>query len=354
MISIIMTIYNGERYLKESITNILKTKEDIELILVNDGSTDRSYEICESFQMSDNRVKVIHKENGGIAESRNCGLRVATGEYVCFHDQDDYVTEDCYKTLLYDLETKDVDMVISNPGSIIKEKKLKNNSIFESKIESDIGKLCLEVIAGDTFVDEKENGLIWTSIWNCIFKKDIIDKFGIKFHSFINAEDDTIFLINYLVYCHKVYLEKENLYYWREHLSSESHTKRYIEDFDAKNTCFWNFILELLKKKLTEGQLEQVNIYLNYRKTINYFLNECYGEPVIRAIRNIKEIKEKYLDRETKEYIHNSYLYTRMKPEHKIIYDNLLTNTAFAVIKFKLWLLKDKLMRKTVKKSMQK
>ena len=101
LISIIIPVYNSEQYLDRCINSVLdQTHEDLELILVNDGSTDKSGEICDSFALNDERIKVIHKKNGGPSEARNVGLDMAVGQYIGFVDSDDYVAEDMYECLI--------------------------------------------------------------------------------------------------------------------------------------------------------------------------------------------------------------------------------------------------------------
>lgn len=100
MISVIIPVYNVEMYLSRCVESVLRqTYSNLEIILVNDGSTDHCGEICDSFTKLDRRVKVIHKENGGLSSARNAGLEVAKGEYVGFVDSDDWIAEDMYETL---------------------------------------------------------------------------------------------------------------------------------------------------------------------------------------------------------------------------------------------------------------
>lgn len=94
-ISIIVPIYNVEKYLRKCIDTIVnQTYKNLEIILVNDGSTDNSYKICEEYACKDKRIKTINKENGGLSDARNAGLKIATGEYVSFIDSDDYIELD--------------------------------------------------------------------------------------------------------------------------------------------------------------------------------------------------------------------------------------------------------------------
>lgn len=101
LISVIVPIYNVEKYLERSVGSLLgQTYRNLEIILVNDGSTDRSGAMCDEFAAKDNRIKVIHKQNGGSSSARNLGIEAATGDYIGFCDSDDYTESDMYENLL--------------------------------------------------------------------------------------------------------------------------------------------------------------------------------------------------------------------------------------------------------------
>lgn len=92
-ISIVMPVYNVEKYIHESINSILnQTYKDFEILLIDDGSKDNCPKICDDYAEKDNRIRVIHKENGGLSDARNCGIRNATGDYIMFFDSDDYLS----------------------------------------------------------------------------------------------------------------------------------------------------------------------------------------------------------------------------------------------------------------------
>ncbi|MBQ7833507.1 MAG: glycosyltransferase family 2 protein [Lachnospiraceae bacterium] len=101
LISVIVPIYNVEKYLERSVGSLLgQTYRNLEIILVNDGSTDRSGAMCDEFAAKDNRIKVIHKQNGGSSSARNLGIEAAIGDYIGFCDSDDYTESDMYENLL--------------------------------------------------------------------------------------------------------------------------------------------------------------------------------------------------------------------------------------------------------------
>lgn len=131
-VSVIVPIYNVEKYLKKCIKSIIgQTYENIEIILVEDGSPDNSSEICDEFAKMDKRIKVIHKKNEGVSAARNSGLDVATGDYVCFVDGDDYVMPDYVEYMLklaIDNKT-DISLTTEMFGNF------QSNQIKEDKIE---------------------------------------------------------------------------------------------------------------------------------------------------------------------------------------------------------------------------
>ena len=95
LITIVIPVYKVEKYLEKSINSVInQTYQNLEIILVDDGSPDNCPQICEKYAKKDNRIKVIHKENGGLSDARNAGIDIAKGKYITFIDSDDYVTDD--------------------------------------------------------------------------------------------------------------------------------------------------------------------------------------------------------------------------------------------------------------------
>lgn len=112
LISVIVPIYNVEKYLDRCVDSIInQTYKNLEIILVDDGSPDNCPKMCDDYAKIDNRIKVVHKENGGLSDARNVGMEVATGEYVSFIDSDDYISLDFYETLFQTMIDNDSDIV---------------------------------------------------------------------------------------------------------------------------------------------------------------------------------------------------------------------------------------------------
>lgn len=113
LVSVIVPVYNTEKYLEKCIGSLLgQSYGNLEIILVNDGSTDKSGRICEEYARKDSRVRVIHKDNGGVSDARNSGLRAASGTYLCFLDSDDYTEPGTVEHAVQVAETEKADAVI--------------------------------------------------------------------------------------------------------------------------------------------------------------------------------------------------------------------------------------------------
>lgn len=124
-VSIIVPVYNVEDYLKKCLSTITnQTYADIEIILIDDGSTDNSGEICDKFALLDSRIKVTHKKNGGVSEARNAGIRVATGKWLTFIDPDDYVTDNYVEYLLELIRENDADISIATHTYVTPKKEI--------------------------------------------------------------------------------------------------------------------------------------------------------------------------------------------------------------------------------------
>lgn len=111
LVSVIVPVYNAEKYLKKCMESILKqTYENIELILINDGSIDKSLDICNQFSKRDRRIRVIDKDNSGVSDTRNLGIMLAKGKYLCFVDSDDYIEENYIEKMILNTDESTLTM----------------------------------------------------------------------------------------------------------------------------------------------------------------------------------------------------------------------------------------------------
>lgn len=211
-ISVIVPIYNGELFIEKCIQMILnQTFMDFELILVNDGSTDKSIEICNQYANKDNRIKVINKENGGAWSARNVGINVSSSKYTLFLDCDDEYEENLLQEMYEAIENNNADLVIcgqndvyvDKTGEVIKKiKVLPGNHYFNSR---------KEILDNYIFLRKKD---ISDILWNKIYKTEIIKKYKLKFEDFKRGED-TIFNINYYEKIERCIIMNKSLYNYR-------------------------------------------------------------------------------------------------------------------------------------------
>ena len=192
-ISIIIPVYNAERYLKKCINSIRnQTLSEIEIILVNDGSTDRSKDICDYYRNLDKRVKVIHTKNRGVSHARNIGIQNASGKYIMFADSDDYVEKEWCQELYNLIISESVDLVIC--GYNVENQRGKKIYI-ETRVLSEKEDVS-SLIVNDFFVLYLKNLL--NSPCNKIFRLDVIKKYCIKYDETLSLGEDMIFNLEYI------------------------------------------------------------------------------------------------------------------------------------------------------------
>lgn len=184
LISFIVPIYNVERYLQKCVDSILaQSYSNIEVVLVDDGSTDESVAICDSYANRDKRVQVIHKENGGASSARNEGLSFAHGSYIAFIDSDDYVSPSMAEKLLDAISKTDSDLAMCNFAYTDELGNITESFSDDTKAgEYRTEELLRKVAAGWTF------GIL---VWNKLFKKELFDG-GLLFPEGRIAEDEMI------------------------------------------------------------------------------------------------------------------------------------------------------------------
>lgn len=168
LISVVVPVYNVEKYLKRCIDSIkAQTYKNLEIILVDDGSPDSCGKICDKYASDDGRIKVIHKENGGLSDARNAGINIASGKYITFIDSDDYITHNCVEVLYNAIIFNDSDISIGLHVIEYDNKKTSYRYVNQKNTVID-SKKALEKILYDEGLD--------VSAWGKLYKLDLFDK----------------------------------------------------------------------------------------------------------------------------------------------------------------------------------
>lgn len=167
IISVIVSIYNVQDYVEKSVQSVCsQTYENLEIILVDDGSTDNSGKICDKLAGKDERIKVIHKANGGLSSARNEGIKAATGKYIAFVDGDDWIDESMYEDMLRAIQTFDTDLAVCNYKEVsksgIRDTSTDAVTVFE-------GRETLKV-----FIEEDEAYQMQNAAWNKLYKRSLM------------------------------------------------------------------------------------------------------------------------------------------------------------------------------------
>ena len=250
-VSIIVPVYQVEKYIRQCVDSILgQTFTDFELILVDDGSTDRSGEICDEYAGMDGRVKVIHTENVRAAEARNKGMDQASGNYFMFIDSDDYIAPTMVECLHRSIVKDDADIVSCNYLYSFENDREKD---FSTNIGS-------EVLSGTEIFYNRKNDRnygYWTVVWNKLYKKETFGK--VRFRSGKYYEDE--FFANDIYQMDiKIVTIPECLYYYRQHDNSTMRKKNITKSFDMIK-AFQERSYVYLKKQQYSDQAYKVLVY---------------------------------------------------------------------------------------------
>lgn len=219
-VSIIVPIYNVEKYLKQCIESIIKQKHDnLEIILVDDGSIDNSGKIADEYAIKDNRIKVIHKENAGVSSARNTGIDVATGEYVCFSDADDYLMEDYVEYLLNLITKNNADI------SLTKE-------MFTTFHQEQISRDYIEEYSAERTTIEILIYNIPIGVYCKMFKREFLNKNKIRFIPEIFIGEGFNFNTMAFQRANKVAIGHRKTYFYRRNNPTSATTKFSIKKWE--------------------------------------------------------------------------------------------------------------------------
>ena len=260
--SIVVPVYNSEIFLTECLDSIInQSYKNIEIILVDDGSKDKSPVICDEYEKKDKRIKVIHKENGGVVSARKKGASLVTGDYICCVDSDDYIETD-YIMNFYDiLNKKKVDLVCCNYATLC-NKKIKNKEIGleygfydEKKIKEKIYPMLLLSYNGKSF---------FPTLWGKAIKKDLYLKYQMILSDKISMGDDRAVVIPLMTSATSMYVISSFSYKYRFNESSLTNGHKVFK-WDSQEMILKHFQTYLSSNKLFEEQIDR-------RFTLGFFI----------------------------------------------------------------------------------
>lgn len=288
-ISVIVPIYNVEKYLDRCIQSIInQTYRNLEIILVDDGSTDNCSNICDKYAKRDDRIKVIHKKNGGLADARNKGLEIITGEYVGFIDSDDYIDKDMYEYLYSLIQKNNADISICGKYIVYEDgRKIGTNK------ESDLAILDSK----QALIQLNSFSFFNMSVCDKLYKRKIVS--GIEF-PFGKKSEDYFVTYQYFARAKKIVASKQPKYYYFQRSNSISRGKKvhhdYIEGAKAQKEFFDENYPEI-------SFVGNTAYAFSYIATYNRYLNNQ-----IKMSKENKKMFKKEVTKYRKDIIKNKYI----------------------------------------------
>lgn len=281
LISIIIPVYNVEKYLDRCMDSIInQTHKNLEIILVDDGSTDSSGIICDKYLQKDKRIKVIHKENGGLSSARNAGLKKATGDYIGFVDSDDWVSQDFY-SYLYNLIIK------YNAGIAMCDYFITDGFGIPEIEKEEIKELNNNDLMNLFFRTKGERSN--SSVWNRLYKKEIIN--DVQFpDGYVN--EDVFF--SYFVFLKTERAILSNLSKYNYFINNQGITRGALRNQDTNLYYVWDRVVEHAKKS---NSVYYENAVLNRQRAIFTLLSKY----VVYGIQDYDLFTNQWIKNETKQ-----------------------------------------------------
>lgn len=311
LLSVIVPVYNGERYLGETIECILNASyKKIELLLIDDGSSDNSAKLCADYMKTDRRIRYIHQENGGIVSARNKGLLEAAGEYVCFCDQDDFVEPLMYERLINKMAFHDAEIGLCSTGRFINGKRSPYEHVEDGVYGRDeIRRELLYplLFRGYDYDFAKSGNYLYGTIWKCIYNRRFLEKNGFCFRRFIHFEDDWIFVTETLCATKKAVTDSYTGYYWRINDGSKSHSCQFVEHIIPKMREYSAYVTNYLKNGIVDKDILKLYIRISLCEHFVILYQNETGIP-----KYDREKRDKY-HVEVKEYMESVKYKTKLQ-----------------------------------------
>ena len=267
-VSIIVPVYNAEKTIGRCVDSILSQQyTDFELLLVDDGSTDSSGAICDSYTLADSRVQVIHKENTGVSDTRNIGISRARGAYLQFLDSDDWITPDATKLLVEAAGEHNCDLVISDFYRVVGERVSRKGDIDEDRV------LTREEYAAHMM--EQPADFYYGVLWNKLYRRDIVESHRLRMDPELSWCEDFMFNLEYIRHAQRFYALQVPIYYYVKTKGSLASQSLSISKTIRMKLMLFEYYNQFYKSVLDEEEYEKSRLKV-YR-----FLVDAAGDGAV-------------------------------------------------------------------------
>ena len=267
-VSIIVPVYNAENTIRRCIESILNQEyADFELLLVDDGSKDRSGEICDEYGANDARVRVIHKENTGVSDTRNLAIGQARGKYLQFLDSDDWITPDATSSLVRAAEEHHCDLVIADFYRVVGDRLSHKGDIDDDAV------LSREEYAG--YMMENPADFYYGVLWNKLYRREIVEQHHLRMDPEISWCEDFMFNLEYIRYAETFYALQVPIYYYVKTKGSLANQSLTISRTVKMKLMVFEYYQQFFKSVLDEEEYEKSRLKV-YR-----FLLDAAGDGAV-------------------------------------------------------------------------
>lgn len=331
-VSIVVPVYNADDGLVNCIESLLKQSfENIEIILIDDGSTDRSGEICDNYAKLDKRISVYHKLNGGVSSARNLGIDKSIGKYLMFCDSDDWIEYDCIEVLYAKITKVDADIIYSG----IYREEYFNGKRVKDKISGLSRELCLNLNELENYLEYIINSMESPFLSPCakLYRGSIIRENGLYFDKKMVCLEDFYFNIEFLQHSDRMYYAKDIKYHYIGIRGKGGIQKRNKNDLTYEVSNIYKELNKLLCNYEANKSLEEFFNYWFIEAYKLVFNKLVYEEKNISKKERNKILNNLYNNKEFCEFIEKNKKSVRLYNIIKILVNIKLYNTAYLIIK---------------------
>lgn len=296
-ISVIVPVYNVEKYLEQCLHSIREqTYSDLEIIIVNDGSTDRSAKICDEFAAKDSRIKVVHQINSGVSVARNTGIEIATGEFITFVDSDDWLELQMYESMIATLEKNpDLEIMMCDSTLITALSKINTTEFIRAGyyLKSDI----IAELYPTLLVTEDFGKIPIVSACSCLLRRNVLAKNHIRFDPKLKYSEDYLFMAELMIQANSFfYLKGEHFYNYRQY--EESRSKKFQSEWWSNFLDLNNKLCNLLADSKEFDFTRQLKLQLIHSAL--FLTSAIYNNSQMSDDEKLKLLQKLFTDRELK------------------------------------------------------
>ncbi len=290
LVSVIIPIYNVEQYLKKCLDSVVnQTYKNLEIILIDDGSTDSSYDICKQYQNNDSRIRLFHINNSGQSNARNLGIKESTGDYLYFADSDDYLHEDLISFCMEKIEQNRLDTIMFNYTHVFSNgKEYEERPFSEISIDLTNQKSRMYFIT-NIFLPYK----CGFEVWNRLYSAKVIKNNNLSFPIYKPVlGEDVCFNLKYLMYSRKALVTNKRLYYYRHREGStisKVKDKNILERYVQISSDVFDLISKNEEKSYIARHYYLIHILLLYHELMNESLKS--QRIIIKHLSNKKAFR---------------------------------------------------------------